>query len=363
MSHARHFFSASYAEARRKFLDAAGQAGLAVEHHVNPECGMAGEKLATDVVRIGANDAGRVLFTMSATHGVEGFCGSGAQVATLKTGQWQDLPDDMALVLIHAINPHGFSWLRRVNEDNVDLNRNHVDHDAPYPDNPAYEALRDAICPAEWTEAARAEADRTLEAYRAEHGDMALRGAISQGQYVHPEGLFFGGHFPVWSNRTLRDVVARHAAGARHVGFIDYHTGLGPYGYGEPISDHTVDEPGHKRLKDWIGDEVTTTDDGSSSSAPLTGVNAVAIRDAAPRASHTIVTLEYGTLSVPEVLGSLRADCWLHTFGELDSDHGRAIKAEIRRCFYGDDDVWKTSIWQRAEDTQRRMIEGLAELA
>jgi hypothetical protein len=289
---------------------------------------------------------------MSATHGAEGFCGSGAQVSTLKTGQWRELPQGTALVMIHAINPHGFSWLRRVNEDNVDLNRNHVDHDAPYPRNRAYETLRDAICPAEWTETARAEADSILEAFRAEHGDMALQGAIS--------GLFFGGHAPVWSNRTLRDIVTRHAAGARHVGFIDYHTGLGPYGYGEPISDHLVTEPGHRRLKDWIGDEVTATDDGSSASAPLTGVNAVTIKQASPHASHTIVTLEYGTRPVPEVLGSLRADCWLHNHGSLDSDQGRAIKAEIRRCFYGDDDDWKQKVWDRGHDTQRRMLTGLA---
>ncbi len=354
------FFSTSYAEARQKFLDAASSAGLDAEHHVNPNKGMAGEEIATDVVRIGPDDAGIVFFTMSATHGVEGFCGSGAQVGTLASGQADELPDDTAMVLIHAINPHGFSWLRRVNEDNVDLNRNHVDHAAPYPQNPGYEHLMHAICPAEWSDAARAEADAILQAYADEHGDMALQGAISRGQHVHPEGLFFGGQFEIWSTGRMHDIVSRHAANARHVGFIDYHTGLGPYGYGEPISDHAPDEPGHQRLTDWIGDDVTSTDDGSSTSAPLTGVNAVTIKEASPHASHTLVTLEYGTQPVPEVLGALRADCWLHNHGDLDSDQGRAIKAEIRRCFYGDDDAWKRDVWDRAHDTQRRMLAGLA---
>ncbi len=360
MTHPSSFFSATYAQARQMFLDAASQAGLKPEHHVNPNRGMAGEELATDVVRIGPDDAAAVLFTMSSTHGAEGFCGSGAQVGTLTSGQWRELPENTALVMMHAINPYGFSWLRRVNEDNVDLNRNSVDHNAPYPQNPAYEQLRDAICPAEWTETARTEADAVLNAYRDQHGVMALQGAITQGQHSHPEGLFFGGQFEVWSTRTLRDIVTRHAAKARHVGFIDYHTGLGPYGYGEPISDHMTDEPGHQRLKDWIGDDVTSIDDGSSTSAPLTGVNAVTIKTASPHASHTLVTLEYGTQPVPEVLGSLRADCWLHNHGRIDSDQGRAIKAEIRRCFYGDDDAWKQDIWDRGHDTQRRMLTGLA---
>ncbi len=37
-------------------------------------------------------------------------------------------------LLIHALNPYGFAWTRRVTEDNVDLNRNFVDHDKGYPE-------------------------------------------------------------------------------------------------------------------------------------------------------------------------------------------------------------------------------------
>ena len=34
------------------------------------------------------------------------------------------LQDDMALVVIHALNPYGMANLRRFNGNNVDLNRN-----------------------------------------------------------------------------------------------------------------------------------------------------------------------------------------------------------------------------------------------
>ena len=44
MPAARDFFSRDYAEARRKFLEAAGAAGLKTEHHVNPERGRAGAR-------------------------------------------------------------------------------------------------------------------------------------------------------------------------------------------------------------------------------------------------------------------------------------------------------------------------------
>ena len=357
------YFSAAYPEARAKFLESCQALGLPLEHHVHPERGREGEELATDVFRIGPADASRVFFTMSATHGVEGFCGSGVQVGALRCGLYNALPDDLAVVLIHAINPHGFSWLRRVTHENVDLNRNHLDHGAAYPVNEGYDSLRDAICPRQWTEEAQAAARAKLGAYVEEHGAMALQAAISGGQYSDAEGLFFGGNAPTWSARTLASVVSRHAGSARHVGFVDYHTGLGPYGYGELISDHRNKDPGHGRLEAWLGaDEITSTDDGSSTSAPLTGVNSLGIAGAAPQASLTMVTLEFGTSPIDEVLDALRADCWLHNHGDLESSQGRAIKAEMRRCFYPDADDWKGSIWDRATETERKMIEGLASL-
>ncbi len=356
-------FSATYAEARARFRQHCAALGLAVEDYVHPERGHGGEELATDVTRIGPDNAGRLLFTMSATHGVEGFCGSGVQVGALRSGLYDELPDDFAVVLIHAINPFGFSWLRRVTHENVDLNRNHVDHAKSHPKNDGYERLRDAICPQTWTEASRAEAQMILDTYARENGWMALQAAVTGGQYTHPEGLFFGGHAATWSAGTLASIVGKHAAAARHVGFIDYHTGLGPYGHGELISDHGFDEPGQARLQQWLGaDQVTSTDDGSSSSAQLTGNNRVCIGDAAPDASLTMVTLEFGTSPIEQVLDALRADCWLHNHGDLESEQGRAIKAEIRRCFYPDADDWKQLIWIRANHTERKMIAGLASL-
>lgn len=357
-------FSATYAEARAKFLDHCAALGLAVEHYIHPERGHGGEELATDVTRIGSDDAGHLLFTMSATHGVEGFCGSGVQVGGLRSGLYDELPEDCAVVLIHAINPFGFSWLRRVTQENVDLNRNHVDHTQSLPKNNEYERLRDAICPTTWTGTSRAGAKRILDKYEKENGWMALQAAISGGQYGHPEGLFFGGTAPTWSASTLASIVSKHAAAARHVGFIDYHTGLGPYGHGELISDHGFDEPGHACLHEWLGaDQVTSTDDGSSASAQLTGTNKFCIADAASHASLAMVTLEFGTAPIRQVLDALRADCWLHNHGDMDGEQGRAIKAEMRRCFYPDADDWKQLVWVRSSHTERKMIAGLASLA
>src|SRR5688572_14398733 len=82
-------FAQSYAAARAKFLEAAESAQLEVHPHVHPQRGRDGETLALDVVRDGPADAANVLLVSSGCHGVEGFCGSGIQVAMLRDAAWR----------------------------------------------------------------------------------------------------------------------------------------------------------------------------------------------------------------------------------------------------------------------------------
>ena len=72
-------FSFDYQTARTKFLAAARDAGAALEATLHPERGPDGGDLTTDMAWIGPWEAEAVLVMISATHGVEGFCGSGAQ--------------------------------------------------------------------------------------------------------------------------------------------------------------------------------------------------------------------------------------------------------------------------------------------
>ncbi len=355
-------FAATYAEARARFLAAAVAAGARIDTHRHPLRGPAGEKLATDVARLGPGDARRLIVTISATHGVEGHCGSGIQTASFAAGIVGALPRDTAAVAIHAINPHGFAWSRRVTEDNVDLNRNFADFAKPLPVNRGYAELRDAVCPETWTAESRAAAKARLDAWREAHGPMAYQTAIQGGQYADPEGVFFGGHAPTWSNRTLRRLFAGFfAAGARHIAVIDYHTGLGPRGHGEIINPYRLEDVAFARAVEWLGkDDVMSPFDGTSLSAPLVGTNNVGMTEAAAGAAVTGVALEYGVRPLDETFDALRADNWLHVHGDLASAEARAIKAEMRRVFYGDASDWKTAVVERAFDVLKRLAAGLA---
>ena len=355
------YFSAEYREARRKFLDTANHAGAHLTSHVNPKAkGPHGEALSTDVARLGPRDAGRVLLTISATHGAEGFCGSGAQIGALEAGLGRELPADTALVAVHAINPYGFAWVRRVTEDNVDLNRNFVDHGKPLPPNPGYDELAEAICPPEWREPCLSAARARLDAYGRRHGAAALQFAMTGGQYRYPEGIFYGGSMPTWSRATLLKIVGEHVAHARRLAVIDFHTGLGPWGYGEPIVTHASGNGALARAREWYGDRITSTALGNSTSAEVRGDTLTGIERGFPKLEVTGLALEYGTLPLTEVLDAVRADNWLHTRGAVDSPEGREIKAMIREAFYGDKDDWKQMIFDQAMATQRQALRGLA---
>jgi hypothetical protein len=104
-----HSFAADYGEAREKFLAAARIAGATHHRYDNPTKGPRGEALSTDVARLGPEDASKIVMTISSTHGVEGYCGSGVQVDWLAGVGAAGLPPDTAAVMVHAINPYGFA--------------------------------------------------------------------------------------------------------------------------------------------------------------------------------------------------------------------------------------------------------------
>jgi len=352
-------FSATFAQARDKFRQAAAAAGGATDHVTHPERGPDGGDLSTDVAWFGPRAASRVLVMISATHGVEGFCGSGAQVDWLARGGAQGLPADTAVLMIHAINPHGFAWLRRVTQENVDLNRNWIDFAQPLPANPGYDELAEAICPAAWTEAAQSATAEALGAYIRAHGYPAFQHALSGGQYRHSDGIFYGGAGPTWSRRTQTAIFEAWLGAAARVAILDYHTGLGPWGYGERIITEPPGDPAFARARAWYGGDVTSPSDGTSASAPIVGDGLAGAPVILKHAQVTGMALEVGTQSLAQVLLALRADTWLHAHGDPASPQGQVIKAQIRDAFYGDADDWKGMVAGQSLLAVKQAIAGL----
>jgi len=200
----RSVFSSSYGEARRKFLEAARAAGAAVSHYLHPlERGPDGEELHLDAAVLGRPDAPKVMVVGCGTHGIEGYSGSAAQTAWMVGGGASRIAKDVALVFLHAHNPWGFAHRQRVTEENVDLNRNFIDHAQPRPANPGYDILHPGISPARWDEESVRGVFAALDDFRERYGEQAFSDAYNGGQYSHADGVFFGGHRAQWGNEPF----------------------------------------------------------------------------------------------------------------------------------------------------------------
>lgn len=350
--------SQTYRDARAAFLDAAATARARISSTPHPLTGLHGEPLFVDVAEVGSADNDDVVLVVSGTHGVEGYLGSALQRHHLETVD-PDRVGGPTLVFVHALNPYGFSWVRRVNEDNVDLNRNFGDWSAPPPSNDGYSELADVIVPSSWSQD---EQDRTLGILLGkleEIGIEELQQVISGGQFDHPTGVFYGGTGPTWSHRWLRDFLERRLDGVHRAAILDLHTGLGPWGHGELISSGAPGDGVLERQRAWW-DDVTSLHDGTSVSAELEGDWLGVVPDVAGDTEITGVAIEYGTVDPITVLQSLRADAVLHASGDPTAPDAEAIRDQVRGAFIDDDPAWLEACWPRYHSVVTIAMERLA---
>jgi len=351
-------FPPDYKTARANFLGACKAAELGTTARVHPSAKTRdGKSLFLDTATIGPREAKTALLMISATHGVEGYFGSGVQTGLLRENRLR-APEGAKIVLLHALNPYGFAWDRRVNEDNADINRNFVDHGNP-PVNEAYAQLADSIAPRDMSRDSVKAANAKLKAYLEEHGAFALQEAISKGQYTYPDGVYFGGGKDAWSAAMLRDVFREELRDVKKLLVIDFHTGLGAHGHGEMISEDMPGSPGYVRAKNIWGGRVCSSEAGESVSAPLTGTIDKAVPSLLPGAEITFAALEAGTMPARDVFNALRRDNWLHCVAGHDHKDAETIRREIRAAFYPDTAEWKRMVWKAAEEVVQQALEAL----
>ena len=355
----RDHFSPTYEVARRRLLGAAQRRGIPATSYAHPLAGPAGEELATDVVRLGVPEAERVLVLESGLHGPEGYAGSAIQLSILEEGV--TLPEGVALLLVHAINPWGFAWTRRFNEDNIDLNRHFLDWDNPGSlDNAGYDALAHVLVPAGIDDDSMATADAVMEAYQKEHGVQAFREAVKRGQYKHPLGVFYGGLSPCWSALLIKRICDEHLAKVRAAGLIDVHTGLGPFAFGECLSTMAPETDEGRRATKWYGDVAHTkspkTAYAGGSSSILEGY-----RRAAPWLEWTAIGLEFGTRDEKTVRDATRKDAWLHVNGGNGNPRAAEVKASLMHAFCPAEPEWRDAVVDRGQAVVKLGLEGLSD--
>jgi len=357
MSVTRHF-SESYLEARDKFRAAVAHARVPLEIYTNPAAHAPdGSSLTTDVAYFGAAEAEDLLVLISGVHGIEGYAGSGCQVALIERVRFVALPMHTAVLVIHALNPFGFAFDARSNEHGVDLNANALDHTRPPPTLPLYEVLHpllqsggDPNIPL--ASRVNVELGRLIDI----HGEAACIEALTAGQYTHPDGMGYGGTQHEWSTRTFLDIVRRWGAGRRHIALVDIHASP------EIPGDHSLVHPGHDpaeaaRAWTWFG-----LRHGSARSfcTPRAGNLIEAAATVTPGALHTPVQLHFATVPWRQALDAWRDVHHAQRHDQLGTPQGLAARRALRDCFYVDTPAWKTEVVRRGEEIIARALAGLA---
>lgn len=353
------YYSPDYQTARRRFQSAATEANALQERHrLLPEKYVEHD-LSIDVALIGNEYPDWTLVVSSGLHGVEGFFGSAIQSAVLaQFGSGRLLPDNGRIVLVHAINPFGFHFLRRVNEDNVDLNRNFILSEQEYKGRPpGYDRLNDFLNPQSppslmeplWLKAM---------ALLSRAGAPALKLGIVSGQYDYPKGLFFGGHKAAWSTCIVQSNFRRWLGGAQRIVHIDFHTGLGPFGtYKLLLPADTSDV---KWYQHWFGAEsVEETMDENGTAYRSTGNMGRWLNQHLSDLDYRYFNAEFGTYSPLRTLGALRSENRAHYYSPSGSSAHNRAKARIKECFCPESKKWRTTTLRQSLELVDRSIEAL----
>ncbi len=191
---------------------------------------------------------------------------------------------------------------------------------------------------------------------------------VEAGQYLHSNGLFFGGQAPTWSNRTVRSIMNDYVAGARVAMSFDLHTGAGPFGYPLLMAIAGRSYPAHETARSiygpWLHTIITaanaTSDTGVAATA--TGYTSQALLDQLDDVQLMQFVIECGTYDSTRGHSILRDDHWLHLHGDPLDATGRRIKAAMLEHFYPADADWREltalrtrQVWQRALDALARL--------
>ncbi|ORM63603.1 DUF2817 domain-containing protein [Pantoea rodasii] len=348
-----------YPSQRARFLAAVERQNGVATAYEHPLPGPLGEKLFTDVAVIGDPSASKLMMIISGTHGVEGYYGSDSQIDWLNRFTLSTLPADTAIVLLHLINPWGAAHLRRVNEDNIDLNRNFIDFTQAVPANTAYRAWHGIY------HGERASADGLLSDTFKGAGWQAMKRVVEAGQYDYPDGFFYGGAQPSWSYRTLQTIIANHLSQAETILSFDLHTGAGAWGHPMLLSIAEQQVKAHQWGKTLYGEWLTLLFTGAGRDSE-TGVTATAtgylsqfLLTSLPHTQILPLVVECGTYRGEEMHQRVRDDHWLHLQGEPSSEEGRVIKQQLVEGFWPADRDWRDLVAFRTQQIFVRGWNGL----
>ena len=348
------YFSISYEQSKKRWFQEVTRLKAQISSFPISAKSPEGKDLAIDFAIIGDPSSRKVILHVAGTHGIEGFLGAAIQLAILK--DLAQPPKDFALALLHCLNPWGMSHLRRVTEDNVDLNRNFQFTENSYQGAPeGYRLLDGFLNP----KREPAHFDKLLFYPQAilavlKFGFANVKQAIAGGQSEYQKGLFFTGKAKTENLKIFENWLKDNLSQATPVFGIEVHSGLGPYGYDTLFTQLAKSDPEFTKLESNLGHPLSS--DAADESVGFKTIGDLA--NAIPRVLSPIpcnwILQEFGTYNNFAALSSFRIENMYHHYGNGDLNHWS--KCRLMEIFNPKDINWRREVVSRGVDLFKKAV-------
>lgn len=301
----------------------------------------------------------RLLILSSGMHGMEGFVGSALQNQLIQENFWQLRDENLGILFIHAVNPYGFKFNRRVTENNVDLNRNFDITPALFEmKNDGYEKVSYLLNPPVISHSGLW--DRLSFYYEcvkaiAKYSMDSLRRAILRGQYQEPQGIYFGGKSFEPQKELIEKEILAVAPGYEQTLLIDLHTGYGQRGHLHLFADQAPEIDPDYLQKIFSGYPL---DFGQKKDFYVVSGGFVVFggKILKEKSRYAGVVFEFGTLDSQKTLGSLdslyrmvRENQKFHHGAQTKAEHEEITRLFVE-MFYPSAPEWRESVAKQFQE-------------
>jgi hypothetical protein len=357
------YFQNSYKECRKEFILSANEIknifknveifNIQVESEIDTD-------LTIDFCYIPAQkEKNKLLIISSGVHGVEGFVGSAVQQMFMTEFLKEKYVNDIGILLIHGVNPYGFKYLRRVTENNVDLNRNcDIDKNLFSIKNSGYTELHKMINP-------KGKVNTGSLGNRLFYIAMikklvsvstkAFRQAILQGQYEFPKGIFFGGNDFEPQIYAIKSALQEKSENYHTIFHIDLHTGYGERGKLHLFSVQTKDSKSQSIIESLFSGY--TIDWGNTDDFyTVTGDFSHFIGKLSPDTLFLSMPFEYGTMNSHTTMGAIKSlqNMIVETqgfyYGYASIEDEKKVKENFIEMFYPSSGAWRSEVMKKTRE-------------
>ncbi len=321
------------------------------------------------------NNSKKLILISSGVHGVEGFTGSAIQRYLMKQTLDENDLFDSDVLFLHGINSYGFKNKKRVNENNIDLNRNFFFKREKIPKkekNLGYRRFASFFMPkfpfTFWfLEYFIFFVRFTGIMFRI--GIKNFSNAFVNGQFEFKKGLYFGGKRPESVVKRLRKFFKSNLAKYKWILHLDIHTGHGEANGLLLIQNANLGTPEDNNIMKIIeGLPILKPDSGGAFYKTAGDFTDFLSKIFLEQKKIFPLTLEIGTLGNDSLIKAIRtsflmvAENRIRHCGSWFVKNKEKVEHMFFRYFYPDSEIWRKVALEKSIETIQTLSQRFSKL-